>query len=217
MIIDLQSYKDNLSQLDSTFTGTNRVLDNRSKKYFEQGIAFLKEVPSKRLIFNKLFGTNWEEEVSYLKLGAKAEWKLTTSTKVDALVNENKAIEYKKIKQFYNNGRIDEHQFKKLFNPFAAENYRNPITDTSIASEGVLGDCEKLCMLPDEYEKYVVLEYHHGIYDSEAILNALDAQVRTHYDVDMDSIIVDSCLHPYNPKCAIVVYKINGKKGTKNV
>ena len=49
MIIDLQSYKDNLSQLDSTFTGTNRVLDNRSKKYFEQGIAFLKEVPSTAL------------------------------------------------------------------------------------------------------------------------------------------------------------------------
>ncbi len=208
----LNEYKENLSKLDSRFIGNNRVLDTKSNLYYKEGIAFLKEVPSKQLIFTKLFGDNWEEEVPYIQLGAEAEWKLTVATRLDALVDGNKAVEYKKIKQVYNNGKIDEHQFKKLFTPFAAENYRNPVTNVSIASEGVLGDCEKLCMLPDEYEKYIVLEYHYGIYGSDAMLNALDAQVRTFYNVNRNVITIDNCLHPYNSKCDVVVYKINGKR-----
>ena len=212
MLDILNEYKQNLNELDSRFTGHNRVLDEKSDEYYKEGIAFLKEVPSKQLILNSLFGNNWEEEVPYVELGAEADWKLTKNTRLDALVDGTKAIEYKKIKQFYNNGNLDENQFKKLFFPYASENYRNPVTGNSIASEGVLGDCEKLCMLPDKYEKYIVLEFHHGLYSCDAILNALDAQVETHYDVDKNSIIVDNCLHPYNPKCAVVVYKINGKR-----
>ena len=213
MLEILNEYKQNLSKIDKTFTGHERVLDTKSGKFYEDGVAFLKEVPSKQLILNSLFGNDWEEEVPYINLGAQAEWKLNSSTRLDALVHGNKAIEYKKIKQAYNNGRIDEHQFKKLFMPFAAENYRNPVTNQSIASEGVLGDCEKLCMLPNEYEKYIVLEYHYGLYSSDAMLNALDAQVNTHYNVTKNVITIDNCLHPYNSKCDVVVYKINGKRG----
>ena len=65
-------------------------------------------------MFNKLF-SNVEYEVPYLDLGAVKDNKIRSkATKLDALVDGNRAFEYKKTHVLYNNGSYNEYSLKTI-------------------------------------------------------------------------------------------------------
>jgi len=224
----LNRYKEELYKLDRVYVGDNRRLDENSGNYYKDGIVFEKEEPSKEKIFNAIYKDDYtvdiEYEVKYSNLWDERPSYISKSPRVDILKSShmfpcpdgNKTgIEYKKVRQFWENGKVDEHTFKKLFNTFAVESYMNPHTNKSIASQSLIGDIEKLLLLPDNINKEVVLEYWSDgmTYTSETQLKMLDVAVNKLYDVEEShSVKYTESIHPLLKVCDIVVYRINGRK-----
>ena len=215
----LKEYKEHLFEIDREYVGDNRVKDGKnfpytdSGKFYEDGVSQLNEVPTKEIMFNKLF-SNVEYEVPYLDLGAVKDDKIRSkATKLDALVNGNRAFEYKKTHVLYNNGSYNEYSLKTLLSSLAVENFVNPNDGRSIASTSVVGDIEKLLLLPEKYEKNILFElWYGGGYSSKSYLKMLDTLLNNYYVVVEKVITYEDSIHPILDYCDIVHYKIIEKK-----
>ena len=207
----LKKYKNYLSKIDKDYVGDNRVTDNKGL-FYKDGISQLNEVATKERIFNELF-SDVEYEVSYLDLGVEKGIIRNRATKLDALVDGYKAYEYKKTHILYNNGSYNEYCFKSLLSSLALENFINPNDGRSIASTSIIGDIEKLLMLPEKYEKNILFElWYGGGYTSKTYLKMLDVLINEHYVVEKDMVTYKDSIHPILTKCDIVHYKIIEKK-----
>ena len=215
----LKEYKNYLTKIDKDYVGDNRVKDGKnfpytdSGKFYEDGISQLNEVPTKEIMFNKLF-SNVEYEIPYLDLGAVKDDKIRSkATKLDALVDGYRAFEYKKTHVLYNNGGYNEYSLKTLLSSLATENFVNPNDGRSIASTSVVGDIEKLLLLPNNYEKNILFElWYGGGYTSNTYLKMLDVLLNEHYVVEKGIVTYEDSIHPILTKCDIVHYKIIEKK-----
>jgi|TARA_B100001964_G_C14242756_1_gene605902 hypothetical protein len=208
----LTEYKKHLTIFDKTYVGENKVTDSKGR-FYEDGISQLNEIPTKELLFNKLFGDTVEYEVPYKTLTTLPPF-IKKSPSLDALVDGYKAYEYKKTHILYNNGGVNEYALKTLLTPLAAESYINPNTNKSVASQSVIGDIEKLLMLPDKFEKYILLElWSGGGYTSDSYLNMLDTTLTNYYEGYKDKIIYKDSIHPILDTCDIILYQIFNKKG----
>ena len=215
----LNEYKNILANEDVKYIGDNRVKDHKDFPYkdlgefYEDGISQLNEVPTKELFFPQLFD-DVEFEIPYLNLGVEKCPAITTGhTKLDALVDGYRAFEYKKTGVLYNNGAVSEYCLKALVQPLVCENFINPNTGKSIASSSVVGDIEKLLLLPDKYEKNILFEvWYGGGYSSKSYLEYLDKQVEENYITEKTITTYSDSIHPILTECDIVHYKILGRK-----
>ena len=200
-----------IKSLDSTFVGDNKPTDKKGRM-FNEGICMLHEEPTKELIFGKLYDAV-EYEVPYKFLtGLSSEFK--KSPKLDALINGNIAVEFKKLHLFYNNGVINEYTYKGLMFSLAAQQYFNPNTGKAVASNSIIGDIEKLLMFDDDYRKIILVElWEGGGYTFDNELKMLDFLVNEHYETSgLIEHKFDNTLHPYMPKGRVFGYEIFGKK-----
>ena len=95
----------------------------------------------------------------------------------------------------------------------AVENFVNPNDGRSIASTSVVGDIEKLLLLPEKYEKNILFElWYGGGYSSKSYLKMLDTLLNNYYVVTKKIITYEDSLHPILDYCDIVHYKIIEKK-----
>ena len=215
----LNEYKNYLFEVDRRYVGEGRVKDGKnfpytdSGEYYKPGVSQLNEVPTKEIMFDKLF-SDVQYEIPYLDLGANKDEKIRSkATKLDALVDGYRAFEYKKTHVLYNNGSYNEYSFKSLLSPLAVENFVNPNDGRSIASTSVVGDIEKLLLLPDKYEKNILFElWYGGGYSSESYLSMLDVLLNKYYVVTKEIVTYEDSIHPILDSCDIVHYKIIEKK-----
>ena len=118
----------------------------------------------------------------------------------------------KKLKIFHDRGGIDEHVFKKMFNLSASQSYMNPFDNTSVASNSVSGDVEKVLMLPDTFDRYVLVEVWSGEpYLAEPYIDMLNTMLDKYYDLDITRNVYNG-IHPKLTRCDILCYKVLGKK-----
>ena len=121
-------------------------------------------------------------------------------------------MEYKKVRTMYDRGILDEYTIGKLFNPSASQSYINPFTNTSVASSSMTGDIEKLLMLPETFDRYIVLELWSGEpYTSEPYINMLNTMLNQYYDLEFTSEVYNG-IHPKLTRCDILCYRILGRK-----
>jgi len=215
-MFDLKRYVDILHEEDRTYVNESRRYDPKAEAFYEQGISVELEEPSKEKIFNKLLGvSNVRYEVPYEEHSSDWKGRKGPKTRMDIEVNiQNAVTEYKKVHKVYNNGGMDEHTNKKLFNTNAALSPYNPFTKKLEYSSSVIGDIEKLLTLPSHLNRYMVLEYwtNKEHYPADIDLELLDHIVNKYYNVEKDSIEYTDSIHPVHTICHIVVYKILGKK-----
>ncbi len=208
----VRNHTDLIEELDSTFVGDNKPTDKKGRM-FEQGICMLHEEPTKELIFDKLYD-DVEYEVPYKNL-TELSPEFKKSPKLDALINGDTVVEFKKLHLFYNNGVLNEYTYKGLTFSLAAQQYFNPNTGKAVASNSVVGDIEKLLMFGDKYKKIILVElWEGGGYTFDRELKGLDYLINEYYET---SGIVEykfkDTLHPYMPYGRVFGYEIFNKKG----
>ncbi len=208
----LNEYKSILSLEDKKYIGENKVTDSKGL-FYEDGISQLNEEPTKELFFDQLFD-DVEYEIPYLDLGVeKCQSIKDRRTKLDALIDGYKAFEYKKTHILYNNGGYNEYCLKSLLSPLASENFINPNNGHSVANQSVVGDIEKLLMLPDKYELNILFElWYGGGYTSKTYLKMLDTLIDEYYHTEKTVTTYSDSIHPILTECDIVHYKILGRK-----
>tara|TARA_R100000315_G_C5194866_1_gene113982 strand:+ start:206 stop:838 length:633 start_codon:yes stop_codon:yes gene_type:complete len=207
----ITEYKNILTTEDTKYIGENKVQDSKGR-FYEDGISQLNEEPTKELFFDQLFD-DVEYEVPYYDLGVDNGIITNRRTKLDALVDGYKAFEYKKTHILYNNGGYNEYCLKSLLSPLASENFINPNNGHSVANQSVVGDIEKLLMLPDKYELNILFElWYGGGYTSESYLDMLDTLIDKHYITEKTITTYTDSIHPILTECDIVHYKIIGRK-----
>ena len=208
----ITEYKKVLSQEDKKYIGENKVQDAKGR-FYEDGISQLNEEPTKELFFDQLFD-DVKYEVPYLDIGVeKCDSVKTRGTKLDALVNGYQAYEYKKTHILFNNGGYNEFCLKSICGSLASQNFINPNNGQSLANQSVVGDIEKLLLLPDKYELNVVFEmWYGGGYTPEDYYLMLDLIIDKYYHTEKNITTYSDSIHPILTECDIVHYKILGRK-----
>ena len=202
----IKDYPNILKRLENNFLGENAPMDTQGRLYSE-GITHASEDDSLRGMMTENGG---EFEVPYKNL-CKLPSYITRSPRLDYKIN-NKVMEYKKLKIFHDRGGIDEHVFKKMFNLSASQSYMNPFDNTSVASNSVSGDVEKVLMLPDTFDRYVLVEVWSGEpYLAEPYIDMLNTMLDKYYDLDITRNVYNG-IHPKLTRCDILCYKVLGKK-----
>jgi hypothetical protein len=211
----VDSYGVIIKEKDKTFVDNQRVIDNRTGKFYKPGIAMLKEEPSKAILFGELYDNVPEYEQSYLKLEAVSPYIPNNKAKLDLVNSEsNHYLEYKKIKKLFNNGKVDENFVKKLVDPVVVGNHgwrdHNGASQVSIS---VFGDIEKLTTLPDRYKRASLLEiWSNDYYDMNPYVDLLIGLIKQYYNVDIYKTRVENLIHPYLNTCDIILTNVKGKK-----
>ncbi len=207
----VRNHTELIESLDETFVGDNKPTDKKGRM-FKEGICMLHEEPTKELIFGKLYN-DIEYEVPYRNL-TELSSEFKKSPKLDALIDGNTAVEFKKLHLFYNNGVINEYTYKGLMFSLAAQQYFNPNTGKAIASNSIVGDIEKLLMFDNNYRKIVLVELWEGSgYSFDRELKMLDFIIGEHYETS--GIIEEkftNTLHPYMSDGRVFAYEIFNKK-----
>jgi len=207
----LKEYKSYLTKIDKNYVGDNRVADSKGL-FYKDGISQLNEVPTTELMFNELFSTV-EYEVPYLDLGVEKGVIRNRATKLDALVDGYRAFERKKTHILDNSGGYNEYVYKTLFGVLATQSFINPHTGKSTANISIMGDIEKLLLLPEKYEKNILFElWYDDVYQSDVLLDMVDLQINKYYVTEKDIVTYEDSIHPILTKCDIVHYKIIEKK-----
>ena len=134
--------------------------------------------------------------------------------------NESKklGIEFKTLNKQYPRGKIDEYTAKKLFDDAARHSFINPFplsNQKSVASQSVIGDIEKLLMLPPNYTKLSILHFwDNEVYSGKTHLKMLDYMVNEYYDVDTWKFEYTDSINEMSTRCHVRIFKINRKKST---
>jgi|TARA_R100001163_G_C5025858_1_gene167412 hypothetical protein len=194
-------------------------------RMYENGMAYVSEDESlKKLIpeiglgdgnFGKTNETSYRDILEHNNLSWNHEF---NSPRVDYENNKRKLlIEYKTLNKQYQMGKIDEYLPKKLFDDAATHSYINPFPQNnqqSVGSQSVIGDIEKLLLLPESYTRMIILHlWDNEIYPADTHLDMLDWMVNKYYDVDGCTFQYNDSINDMSTRCNIVVYKIKGKRG----
>jgi len=202
----INEYPNILNKLENNYLGENAPKDSKGR-FFSEGIVHVNEGETLEGLMSEYGG---EFEVPYKELCELPSY-IKRSPRLDYR-NGNIVMEYKKVRTMYDRGGLDEYTLGKLFNPSASQAYMNPFTDTSVASNSLTGDIEKLLMLPDTFDRYVVLELWSGEpYTSEPYINMLNTMLNQYYDLEFTSEVYNG-IHPKLTRCDILCYKVLGKK-----
>ena len=202
----INEYPNTLKRLENNYLGENAPKDSKGR-FFSEGITHVDEQPSIQAIMSEHGG---EFEVPYKNL-CELPPHIKRTPRLD-YKNGNIVMEYKKVRTMYDRGILDEYTIGKLFNPSASQSYINPFTNTSVASSSMTGDIEKLLMLPETFDRYIVLELWSGEpYTSEPYINMLNTMLNQYYDLELTSEVYNG-IHPKLTRCDILCYRILGRK-----
>mgnify|MGYP003140077338 FL=1 len=184
------------------------------------GIAYLSEDDTFRALIPELKLGDGNFETPYRNIlehnNLKWEHKFN-SPRVDYENHIKKLlIEFKTLNKQYPRGKIDEYTAKKLFDDAARHSFINPFPlseQKSVASQSVIGDIEKLLMLPSDYTRLSILHlWDNKVYSAETHLEMLDYMVNQYYDVDTWKFKYTDSINEMSTRCHVRIFKINAKK-----
>ena len=99
-----------------------------------------------------------------------------------------------------------------MFNFSASQSYINPFTNKSVASDSISGDIEKVLMLPETFERYVLVEVWSGEpFTAKPYIDMLNNELNEFYNLEVISKVYNG-IHPKLTRCDILCYKILGRK-----
>tara|TARA_B110001454_G_C12709498_1_gene430107 strand:- start:1564 stop:2259 length:696 start_codon:yes stop_codon:yes gene_type:complete len=218
-------YSVKLKQIDKEHVTESKRRKDGDAPAYGPGWGWYKENPSVKEFGNFVFGAGncHYDECDYINLGGIPPTKLKQPPKIDifapsGILNLDKHIgmEYKKLRQFYNNGLIDEYTFKKLVNLTPAiYGWKNPFTGDSTISDSFMGDIERLTILPDSIIKSAFLEYWaNSKYDevTRTYFNMIDEYVCKYYNVKKYEKKLEGMSTNYNDTCYLLAYIVYGRK-----
>jgi len=202
----INEYPNILNKLENNYLGENAPKDKQGL-FFSEGIVHVKEGETLKGVMSEYGG---EFEVPYKELCELPSY-ITRTPKLD-YKNGNITMEYKKLRVFHDRGMIDEHFFKKMLNFSASQAYMNPFTNSSTANDSVSGDIEKVLMLPETFERYVLVEIWSGEpFTAKRYIDMLNNELNQYYDLELTSEVYNG-IHPKLTRCDILCYKILGRK-----
>ena len=187
---------------------------------YKNGIAYLSEDDIFRALISELGLDEGSFETPYRSIlehnNIKWEHKFN-SPRVDYENHVKKLlIEFKTLNKQYPRGKIDEYTAKKLFDDAARHSFINPFPlseQGSVASQSVIGDIEKLLMLPSDYTRLAILHlWDNEVYSAETHLEMLDYMVNQYYDVDTWKFKYTDSINEMSTRCHVRIFKINAKK-----
>jgi hypothetical protein len=195
------------------------ILNKLDRKH-DGGIAYLSEDDTFRALIPELKLGDGNFETPYRNIlehnNLKWEHKFN-SPRVDYENHIKKVlIEFKTLNKQYPRGKIDEYTAKKLFDDAARHSFINPFPlseQGSVASQSVIGDIEKLLMLPSDYTRLSILHFwDNEVYSAETHLKMLDYMVNQYYDVDTWKFEYTDSVNEMSTRCHVRIFKINAKK-----
>ena len=190
-------------------------------RMYDDGMAYVSEDETFRQLIPALGldGGNFETLYSSILESNNSEWdKSFGRPKIDYENHKRKlGIEFKTIKRQYRRGAIDEYINKKIGDDAATHHFINPTKDTSgqgsLGHISVLGDIEKLLLLPKDYQKMIILHvWDNDDFPVKRYLNFLDDTVNENYDVKSWRFEYNDSINEMSTRCNIVIYKIIAKK-----
>ena len=195
------------------------ILHKLDRKH-DGGMAYLSEDDTFRTLIPELgLGDgNFETLYRLILEDNNLEWdKSFGIPKIDYESKSRKlGIEFKTLNKQYPRGKIDEYTAKKLFDDAARHRFINPFPESkqgSVASQSVIGDIEKLLMLPPDYTKLSILHFwDNDVYSGETHLEMLDYMVNKYYDVKTWKFEYTDSINEMSTRCHVRIFKINAKK-----
>ena len=232
----LDKYSTHIKEIDKTYVQEGKCADSKNGKPFKPGLCWYNESTALKKLFNFIFGNDWvgagAGEISYTNLGAILPPDVKSNPKIDLTTLEdfNKSHNFtmgnpvvgegKKVRQFFNDGNIDEHTIKKLLDFYPAiYGWTNPNTKDSIVSTSYSGDIEKLTSLPNTLNRFAYLEYWTNS-ECDLVVNeqikTLDEWIQKNYDVKRHLIKIDNMYSNFNDTSYLITYIVYGKKNNNN-
>tara|TARA_B100002019_G_C21222624_1_gene575593 strand:- start:674 stop:1300 length:627 start_codon:yes stop_codon:yes gene_type:complete len=187
---------------------------------YDDGMAYVSEDETFRQLIPALGldGGNFETLYRSILESNNYEWdKSFGRPKIDYENHERQlGIEFKTLNKQYQRGKIDEYLPKKLFDDAATQAFINPFPQNnqkSVASTSVIGDIEKLSLLPKSYTKMIWFHlWDNDVYKADVHLDMLDYMVNKYYDVESCRFEYNDSINEMSTRCNIIIYKIIAKK-----